>query len=266
MSTEIPQPVQLLLNEYIGLVNAALPGLLSGFYLHGSLALGAFNFGQSDIDFVAITTRRCTTSDIDALRAIHRTLTERYPRIPLEGSYLEQRNLGQLEDTMPALPYIHDGIFHPSGHHDINGVTWWVLKHHGIAVIGPPPDHLDIPVDWDALIVKMRHNLNTYWASFITNPRHLAWLLNDDGIQWAVLGVLRQFYTFREHAITSKIDAGRYGLLHTPEKWHQLIQEAIHIRENRRASSYRLRIVRAITTRAFLQSIIATCNSAELKR
>ena len=105
---------------------------------------------------------------------------------------------------MPPHPYIHDGIFQASGYHDINAVTWWILKHRGIAVIGPPPDQFDIQVDWERLMVEMHHNLNTYWAGFTTNPRRIAWLLNDYGIQWAVLGVLRQFYTFRERAITSK--------------------------------------------------------------
>jgi hypothetical protein len=49
--------------------------------------------------------------------------------------------------------------------------------------------------------------MNTYWARFTTDPRYIAWLLADYGIQWTVLGVLRQFYTFREHAITSKVGA-----------------------------------------------------------
>jgi hypothetical protein len=87
----------------------------------------------------------------------------------------------------------------------------------------------------------------------------MAWLLNDYGIQWAVLGVLRQFYTFRERAITSKVGAGMYGLLHTPQQWHRLIQEAIDFREGRARSTYRSKIVRAISARAFLQLIITAC-------
>ncbi len=162
---------------------------------------------------------------------------------------------------MPPHPYVHDGILHASGYHDINAVTWWILKHRGIAVCGPPPDQFDIYVEWENLLVKMHHNLNTYWASFTTNPRRMVWLLKDYGIQWAVLGVLRQFYTFREQAITSKTGAGMYGLMHTPPQWHLLIQEAINIRAGSPASSYRFRIVRAITARAFLQLIIAACHT-----
>ncbi len=260
MSTTIPEPVQHVLNEYTALVHEALPGFLAGIYLHGSLALGAFNPGLSDIDFISITSRRCTATDIDTLRVLHNRLVQRYPQAQLEGCYLLAQDVGRFEDSIPPHPYVHDGIFQASGYHDINAVTWWVLKHRGIAVNGPPPDQFDIHIDWDDLLAKMHHNLNTYWASFTTNPRRMTWLLNDYGIQWAVLGVLRQFYTFREQAITSKIGAGMYGLVHTPAQWHRLIQEAINIRAGSSASGYRFRIVRAITACAFLQLIIVACN------
>ena len=261
MSTAIPQSVQHVLNEYIALVHEALPGLLTGVYLQGSLALNAFSPSLSDIDFITTTSRRCTATDIDTLRALHHALVQRYPRAQLEGCYLLAQDVGRFEDTMPPHPYVHDGILHASGYHDINAVTWWILKHRGIAVCGPPPDQFDIYVEWENLLVKMHHNLNTYWASFTTNPRRMVWLLKDYGIQWAVLGVLRQFYTFREQAITSKTGAGMYGLMHTPPQWHLLIQEAINIRAGSPASSYRFRIVRAITARAFLQLIIAACHT-----
>jgi hypothetical protein len=261
MSTAIPQPVQLVLDDYMSLINEALPGLLAGLYLHGSVALGAFNPGLSDIDFISITSRRCTAADIESLRAVHHTVSQRYRHAQLEGSYLQWHDLGRFEDTMPPHPHIHDGIVRASGYHDINAVTWWILKHRGIAVYGPPPDQLGIQVDWDDLVAKMHHNLNSYWARFTSDPRRMAWLLADYGIQWAVLGVLRQFYAFREGAITSKQGAGIYGLEHTPRQWHQLIREAIDIRAGIGRSSYRRRIVRAIAARAFLQLIIAACKA-----
>jgi hypothetical protein len=261
MSTTIPPSVQPVVDAYLRLTTITLPGFLTGFYLHGSLALGAFNPRFSDIDFITIASRPCTPSDITCLRTIHQTIAHTYPQWPLEGSYLQWRDLGRFEETISPHPYHHDGILHPGGHHDMNAVTWWVLKHRGIAIIGPSPDQLDIHVDWDDLLATMHHNLNSYWASFTTIPRRMAWLLTDYGIQWAVLGVLRQFYTFREHAITSKEGAGIYALDHTPRQWHPLIQEALTIRAGTGATSYRFRIARAITARAFLQYIIAACNA-----
>jgi hypothetical protein len=75
-----------------------------------------------------------------------------------------------------------------------------------------------------------------------------------------VLGVLRQFYTFRERSITSKTGAGLYALDHTPARWHPLIREAINIREGPYTSAYRFRFVRALAARAFLQHVIKQCN------
>jgi hypothetical protein len=80
-------------------------------------------------------------------------------------------------------------------------------------------------------------------------------------VQWTVLGILRQFYTFRERAITSKTGAGLYGLAHTPRQWQRLIQEALDIRAGKAASSYRSRIVRALAAYMFLQLIITACNT-----
>jgi hypothetical protein len=259
MSADIPQPVQQVLNTYISLINDALPGLLTGLYLHGSVALGAYDPGLSDIDCIAITSRRCNPSDIETLRVVHYTLIERYPQAQLEGSYLQRQDLGGSKATIPPHPHIHDGIVHASGYHDINAVTWWVLKNRGIAVLGPAPETFALQIDWDDLLVKMHDNLNTYWARFTTTPRRMAWLLDDYGIQWTVLGVLRQFYAFRERTITSKTAAGTYALAHTPRQWHRLIQEAINIRIGSHASLYQFRIERAIQARAFLQLIIAAC-------
>ena len=87
------------------------------------------------------------------------------------------------------------------------------------------------------------------------------WLLADYGIQWTVLGVLRQFYTLREHGIKSKIGAGEYGLQHMPPLWQPLIQEAINIRQHVQPSLFRSRVVRAVQARAFLQLIISACNT-----
>jgi hypothetical protein len=263
MSAAMPKSVQQVLSEYTAMVHAALPGLLDGVYLHGSLALNAYNPGLSDIDFISITSRRCTATDIDSLRTIHHTLVQRYPQAQLEGCYLIAQDVGRFEDHMLPHPYIHDGSLHASGYHDINAVTWWILKQHGIAVYGPPPNQFDIQIDWELLLADMHHNLNTYWASFTSSPRRMAWLLNDYGIQWVVLGVLRQFYTFRERAITSKAGAGMYGLVHMPPQWHPLIQEAINFREGSMRSCYRSRIGRAISARAFLQLIITACNQAK---
>ena len=246
MNAAIPAPVQAVIETHIGLLHEALPGFLEGLYLQGSLALSAFTPGLSDVDFVAVTSRRATANDVAVLEVVHREVMRRFPTPLLEGSYLQWADLGRLQDAMPPHPHIHDGVLHSSGYHDISQVTWWIVKHRGIVLRGPPVEQLGITVDLSAMLAEVRQNMNTYWRRFTTHPPRIVWLLTDYGIQWTVLGVLRQYYTLREHAITSKVEAGRYGLSTLPDRWHALIDEAISIREGSRSSGYRSRIARAL--------------------
>src|SRR6185369_6535907 len=117
-----------MMDDYMAFMEADLPRFLSGLYIQGSIALGAFNPGQSDIDFIAVVSRRAAPDDITRLTALHQKLATLYPTMPLEGSYLQLSDLGKLEDAIEPYPYIHDGKLEASGYHDINRVTWWILK------------------------------------------------------------------------------------------------------------------------------------------
>jgi len=54
-STAVRPSIQPVLDEYIRLTTTSLPEFLTGFYLHGALALGVFNPHFSDSDFVDMT-------------------------------------------------------------------------------------------------------------------------------------------------------------------------------------------------------------------
>lgn len=253
---QIPTQIQPVLDDYVALVHQQLPDFVTGLYLYGSIALGGFNEHFSDIDFITVISRRCTESDIACLRDIHQTLEAKYPQWVFDGSYLQPQDIGKFD--ISPYPYYHDGKLHPSGQHEINSVTWWILKNKGIAVVGDIPD---FSVDWDLLVANMRENLNTYWANWTKDWHRLLSLLTDGGVRWSVLGVLRQYYTFQEQDITSKENAGEYGLTHLPKKWHRIIQEAINLRWKTEKSLYRWRIVRALEAYRFLKYMIHRCNT-----
>ena len=261
VDTRIPELIRPLLQAYMHLLETKLPGLVTGLYLHGSVALDAFNAAHSDIDFVALLNRRCSESDVESLEEIHCVIAASYPRWKLEGSYLQWQDLGQAERAIAPHPIYHDGELQQMGHFDVNWVTWWVLKNRGIALIGREPNELNFTVDWRHLITDMRQNLNTYWADFTTKPQRIVWLFSDYGIQWTVLGVLRQYYSFMEQDITSKTGAGEYALAHLPTGWHPLIREAIHLREQASGSLYESRIIRALEAYNFLRYIIRLSNA-----
>lgn len=260
MHTQLPESVKPLLDDYIALMEKELPGLMTGLYLHGSTALDAFDPAQSDVDFITVTSRTCTPDDVARLAVIHQTLAAKYLRPPLQGSYLKKSDLGQFENSIEPQPYYSDGTLHPLGHHDINAVTWWLLKNRGVTLFGTEAQALEFSVDWDKLLSDMMQNLNTYWVRYTREPSRMMWLLSDYGVQWAVLGVLRQYYTFREQDITSKIGAGEYALKHLPERWHTIVQEALNIRTQTDTVFYSSRLTRAVEAFRFLRFIIRECN------
>jgi hypothetical protein len=262
MTDRVPALIEPLLDEYLLLVETKLPGFLSGFYLQGSIAFEAFNERLSDIDFVALLSRGWNESDLAQLKEIHQSVQTKYSRWPLQGIYIKWEDLAHGEgSTWPHLNY-HDGLLQPGTKLEINGVDWWLLKKRGVTVKGLPAAELDFKVDWELLINNMRHNLNTYWLTFTYKPNRMAWLFSNYGVQWAVLGVLRQYYTFKENDITSKTGAGEYALRHLLPKWQRLIQEAINIREGNKKSFYKSRVLRAIEAIRFLKYIIRACNSS----
>lgn len=260
MNPRTPTLIQPLLEDYLSQTNQQLPGLISAFYLEGSIALDGFNERLSDIDFVAVIERKLTPPEIETLRSVHRQIEQRYPRWKMSGSYLTSGVLTDSNKSAEPNLHYHDGLLKNDAHFKVNSVEGWIIKNCGIALLGPSPERLPITIDWNQLIDEMRENLNTYWRKWTRQPDRFAVLLSNWGVQWAVLGVLRQFYSFREHSITTKTKAGEYALTRIPTRWHPLIQEAINIREGKKVSLYQFRIVRAIHTIKFLKFVIQDCN------
>ena len=262
MNAGIPEALQPLFEDYLLTIDQSLPGLLAAFYLEGSLALGAFNERWSDIDFVGVLSRHCTKQEVETLEAIHHRLQSAYPRWQWQGEYLCWEDWVQSGQGRTLSLTYHAGRIQPRTQLDLHtSVTSWTLKHHGLALRGPDPRHLALVVDWGVLLAQIQRNLNTYWASFATQPQRMAWLLTDYGIQWAVLGVLRPWYTLQERDIASKTQAVGYALTRLPHRWHRLIREALHIREQTKGSFYPSRIGRAIEAVRFVRYVIHACNA-----
>lgn len=261
VNQRVPEVIQPILQNFNSLISQQLPDLMKAFYLEGSIALEEFNERFSDIDFVVIFERRATQAETEHLRHIHQVIEKTYPQWKMSGSYLHWDDLSNPGSEVNPILHFHDGILQLDGHFEFNSVEGWILKNHGVLLLGPDPQKLPFAVDWYLLIRAMRENLNSYWVGWTRRPNRIIILLSDWGIQWAVLGVLRQFYSFRENTITTKVKAGEYALSCLPGRWHQLILEAIGIRNGQHWSRYRSRMMRTVETIKFLKFIISTCNA-----
>ena len=85
-------------------------------------------------------------------------------------------------------------------------------------------------------------------------------------IEWSVLGLLRQYYTLKEHSIISKLGAGEYGLLHMPEEWHQIIKEAINVRNGVRSEFFASDEQRIDMALKFSKYVISYCNGSLIQK
>lgn len=259
MNKRVPEPVRPMLQAYLDQLAQQLPEFISAVYLHGSIALDAFDEHNSDIDTLAVITRPANDQDIQKLTSIHQKLANQYPRWLLEVSYVQATDLGQPESSIKPHPIHHDNVLQSAGNFDTNPVTWWLLKNKGIALLGTEPQQLSFTVNWNMVLNYMRGNINIYWASYTHNPLRMISSLSDQGVVWIVLGVLRQYYSFQEHDITSKIGAGEYALKHLPDEWHNLIQDALDIRRGHEPTRYASRFTRAYVTIRLLRYIIKCC-------
>ena len=255
MDQRLPTALVPMFDCYLSRMDQRLPGFLSSFYVVGSIALDEFNPHFSDVDFVAAIRQPAREDETQALKEIHREIERGYPRWKLEGMYLLESQLG---GTGLSLVY-HDGLLkiHPP---EPDPVTWWILKNYGVPLLGSDPRDLPINIDENILVAWTQENMNTYWKSWTRQPGRLIVLLTDWGIQWAALGVARQFYTIREKGIISKRRAGDYALSAVPHQWHRIIHEAIRIRTRSGAPLYRSRLARGIAVVNFLKYIMRVSN------
>jgi hypothetical protein len=86
----------------------------------------------------------------------------------------------------------------------------------------------------------MKENMQTYWKKWIDKTsRQLSFsnftALSAQRIEWGVLGITRQYYTFHKNNITSKTVAGIWALDNVPEKFHKILKEAVNIRNGKKS-------------------------------
>ncbi|MGH8898674.1 MAG: aminoglycoside adenylyltransferase domain-containing protein [Egibacteraceae bacterium] len=225
---ELPPAAHELASAFLELVDARLPGRIEGLYLTGSIALGDFRPGVSDIDFVAMTVEPLSDRALDVLDHVHAELRASPNRPALEGIYLCWADLANPPAQAQRRPYHLGGVFHRGKVcFEANPVTWQVLGGHAVVVRGPAA--LDLWADPKVLAGWTIANLNSYWASWV--ERHASRLADtpspaqfdaQEGA-WGALGVARLHYTLATGGITSKDGAGAYAMAAFPPRWHRIL-------------------------------------------
>lgn len=257
----LPEYIAMVMDKLCKSLETRLPDTVKSVYLYGSTALHAYITGSSDIDFLAIVNRTLTPSDLSLILEAHQDVELNVPGLDIMGAYIKQEDLGEI----PLVPTYHDKILQPDGGGDLNPVTWWVLRKYGICVYG---EHVSFNYDIspDQLVQYVIENMDTYWVGWMNRLEQKINSTNlsdqtvpleqlDFAVEWCTLGMLRQYYTIRERDVTSKTDAGEYGLTLFPQRWHGLIREAVSIKHRKPVREYASQVNRLTDLAEFLRLI-----------
>ncbi|MGO0060847.1 aminoglycoside adenylyltransferase domain-containing protein [Brevibacillus fluminis] len=260
MKNELPKSISHVVQTYAEQLRELLPQKLVGVYLYGSISLGGYEEGKSDIDFVAILTMELATAECLAIGELHRKLTDELPlAAKLDGVYVTEADVGKTNAELRPYPYCAEGVFHASGHWDLNHVTWWLLHHHGLTIAGKDRAALAIGGSWGDVMATMQDNLTRYWAH---KSSQLQLFLEDEWVEFAVLTMCRIYDTITRQRIVTKTKAAEEALAALPQRWHPLIKEALRLRHSYEGSQAPMnRMERAMETCAFIRELIPICQS-----
>lgn len=216
----LPPSVAAAVDRYFALLTAENTDVLRGIYLVGSVALGDYQDGRSDIDFAAVTAVPLGHEEIAILARVHAAMTG----IPsFDGLYIAADRLAETPRPDLVTAFVQDGHFRVGPSFEANPATWQLWARHGIALKGPPPGELALPLDEATLQRFEIANLGTYWRHWIDRMRasisaNAATDRVDAGmVAWGVLGVARIACALATGRIVSKTEAGRWAL--TQDAW-----------------------------------------------
>lgn len=216
--------LDLLLADLLERWQRILGDRLAGVYVQGSFALGGGD-EHSDCDWIVATQGSLTDPQILRLRELHAEIPtwERPWCQDLEGSYAPIDELASVD---------HLGcrwLFNDHGHRTVEwddhcnrAFTRWILREHGLTLLGPAPSTFMPKVPEDNLRREAADSLPTLlddlatWADIDT----LAW-----GQRYAVTTACRILYTFEVAEVATKHGALEWGLRTLDATWRPLLAQ-----------------------------------------
>lgn len=229
----------------LALAELLFRGRVAGFYLVGSVALGGYRPGQSDIDFVAALTER-QPADCRRVRALQLTsgfLTSAKWILrgnlaapdTCNGVFVEE---GQLSRPVSSIEPIagYSGIGLECGTaFDVNPVQWKVLAERGIALKGVATADLSLDPEPETLRQWNLNNLDSYWRQLANRCLEGRSPMSRQtppavAIGWISLGPARMHHTVATGDVITKEEAGEYALATFGSEWHPTIRAAIAAR------------------------------------
>ncbi|MDY7101171.1 MAG: DUF4111 domain-containing protein [Actinomycetota bacterium] len=262
MAAELPTSAAIAVEAYLGSLDRHPNHGVDGVYVCGSIALGAFEEGRSDVDLVAVGE---AAPDITTIEAIGREVDAAVAGPPLSTLYVEARQLAGPAAGLVDVPFWNGGELELSTT-AANPVEWHVLAHHGIALRGPAPSTLDVHLDRGDLVAWNLANLDSYWAGLAemieTADDERNARAGAGFVEWMVLGPPRLHRTIAIGDVVSKRAAGLYARERFGDRWAALIDEALALRTDDAArAADQPSAARTREVAAFMRLVIADAHA-----
>jgi hypothetical protein len=218
MSMAIPADALTAIDRYLAQLDEALPGACEGLYLTGSIALGDWCPGRSDLDVLTVTARKLDEGDIEVLAGLHGALTEAQLGQPfLDAIYIGADEVGKVPATAgnPGLPHSVNGAFSANGYWP-DPVLWATLDRCGVTVRGKPAAGLGAAPDPAWLREWNLGNLESYWRPWAAqgrerlSAREASAPSGSEGTVFGLLGPGRLHYTITTGGLLAKTVSADY--------------------------------------------------------
>ena len=212
-----------------------LGGKLTGVYLHGSLAAGAFNRARSDIDLLVVVKSGLSAEERRRLAQLLTSLSERRP-IPeeIEMSVILEDDARRFRHPLPyefhssasEMGAILSGQPAPPGVRTDRDLAahCTVVRAKGVALAGKPVGEVFGPVPHEDYLDAILHDLDGILegSSFLEDP------------YYSVLNICRVFQVLEEGegCVPTKPEGGAWALAHLPAEYSPVIRSALAPQES----------------------------------
>jgi hypothetical protein len=221
-------------HAYLGRLRNAIIGTLEdeliGIYVEGSIALGAYEAGASDIDVIVATRSTITSAQFDALARMHAGLADAAASIRTDVAYFPPSAIRRYDPSDAWHPGVDAGRF---GRHRFKWDTvfgLYVVREHGIVLNGPDPRTLIDAIPPGELRDATRKVLAADWIPNLTNEE---WLRYRHRQAFAVLTMCRALHTLDSGKLTSKPEAAAWAVANIHPEWHAQVERALAWRFDR---------------------------------
>jgi hypothetical protein len=219
-----------LLTDLSAAMQTVLQRHFVGMYLYGSLALGDFDPGTSDIDMMVITDGELPASDVAGLERMHARFGESGSpwASRLEVVYIPTNAL-QIDVAPTALfPQVEKdrewGLYPVESGWVIQLFT---LREHGLVVAGPDPTSLIAPIAPDDVRRASAAHAVTWAEQARSDPKWLIWIRNREHQTFVVMTLCRMLYSLRTGTVASKPGAARWMAEVSGTRWAELVRGGV---------------------------------------